>query len=119
MIIYWKYRESSKMLVVPDGSVWYMSCETNERGSYMLLLFADHIRMVVDDTETYARLGHDIEPENMREYFNSIIDETVTYAAEAVQVLNLEEVKEEQFSKYWMIWSGDDDDDDDDYPAFD
>ena len=117
MVIYWKYMESSKMLVVPENSAWCLSCEPDRRGTYTLMLQAGSVRLPVDDGRDFTKGQSDFAIEDMREYINSVIDEVLGCITEDLKVLNLEEIKEQQRAKYFGTFD-EDEEEDEEYDEF-
>lgn len=113
MVIYWKYLESSKMLVVPASTAWCLSCEPDRRGTYTLMLQAGSVRLPVDDGRDFVKGRSDFAIEDMREYVNSVIDEVLGCITEDLKVLDLEEIKEQQRAKYFGTDEDEEEDEED------
>ena len=124
MLLYWKYREGNKLLSLSPSTSWYLTCEPDNRGNYMLILFANGVKMMIDDGYMYSLHGPDMDDRDLRSFFNSIIDEVAGVASSSPRIIDLEEIKHNlittrypdfsMFDGYDDRGDADDDDDDDD-----
>ena len=93
MLLYWKYREGNKLLSLSPSTSWYLTCEPDNRGNYMLILFANGVKMMIDDGYMYSLHGPDMDDRDLRSFFNSIIDEVAGVASSSPRIIDLEEIK--------------------------
>ena len=93
MLLYWKYREGNKLLSLPPGTCWYMSCESDPHGNYMLMLITNGIRMTIEDGFIYSVRGPEMDDGELRSFFNSIIDNVASAASGSPRIIDIEEIK--------------------------
>ena len=74
MLLYWKYRDGNKLLSVSPGASWYLTCEPDARGNYMLMLFANGMKMMIEDGYMYSLRGLDMDDGELRSFLHCILD---------------------------------------------